>query len=146
MFLRSQIEKAFTHTPFESDIQNFFYGFTSSMIGFIIIIVILGYIIFDVNRKQKYNETLENIQTILEEQRHILPIYYTREWRELIETKKTDEPSPIESKPAIITPAQDFIIPSIETNTNALTPIPTPNSLKRRKNVSEVFEINKEQI
>jgi hypothetical protein len=139
MFLRSHI---MTQPVFESEIQNFMYGFTSSIIGVLLIISILGYIIFDINRKYKYNQTLEHIQTILEEQRHILPVYYTREWRDLIETKKMDQ---IESKPEIVTSVHDFIIPTIDT-TVPFTPMSTPNSLKRRKNASEVFEIDKEKI
>jgi hypothetical protein len=140
MSLRAKFEKAIQNSPYETPIGGFFYGFSSSMLGFLIIIVI-AYIIYDVNKKNSYSQTLENIQAILQEHRHVLPLYYSKEWRELIKTKKMDTPT-MEIKPSISTDVP-FIVPSIDT---AEVPTPAPSSLKRRKNVSEVFEINKEDI
>ncbi len=140
MSLRAQFEKAIQTSPYETPIGGFFYGFSSSMLGFLVIIVIV-YIIYDVNKKNSYSQTLENIQAILQEHRHVLPLYYSKEWRELIKTKKMDTPT-IEIKPSISTDVP-FIIPSINTGD---IPTPAPSSLKRRKNASEVFEINKEDI
>lgn len=140
MSLRAQVEKAIRNSPYETISGNIFYGFSSSMLAFLIIIVVL-YIIYDVNKKNSYGETLHNIQVILQEHRHVLPLYYSKEWRELIKSKKMDKIQ-AEVKPFISIDVP-FIVPSIDTSD---VPTPPPSSLKRRKNVSEVFEINKEDI
>lgn len=145
MSLRANIEKALQESPYESMMGNVFYGFSSSILGVFIIIVIV-YILYDINKKNSYRQTLENIQAILEEHRHVLPLYYSKEWRQMIQLKKLDIPTPtMEVKPSISTDVP-FIVPSIDTANNMEVPTPTPSSLKRRKNVSEVFEINKDNI
>lgn len=140
MSLRVKLERALQESPYETSAGNFFYGFSSTLLGCLIIIVIV-YIIYDVNKKNNYSQTLENIQAILQEHRHVLPLYYSKEWRQLINSKKMDTPT-METKPSISTDVP-FIVPSIDT---AEVPTPAPSSLKRRKNVSEVFEINKENL
>lgn len=141
MSLRAQVEKAIQNSPYDSFTGNILYGFSSTVIGCIIMIMV-AYIIYDVNKKNSYSQTLENIQAILQEHRHVLPLYYSKEWRELIKSKKMDT---TEVKP-FITIDVPFIVPSIDTSDNADVPAPALSSLKRRKNLSEVFEINKEDI
>jgi hypothetical protein len=127
------VNDAVSQTSYTGDIGSFLFGFSSSTIFFIGLLIIM-YIGYESIIYNKNNEVLNNILEAIKERKFVLPLYYSKNFR-LQEKYKRQEPVPLQpqqSESINVRPIDkpEFIIPSLQVDNNIGFPLsqsPTPN-------------------
>ncbi len=107
------VNDAVSQTSYTGNIGSFLFGFSSSTIFFIGLMMIM-YIVYESVIRHRNNEILNNILEIIRERKFILPLYYSKEFQW---NHKNYSPQPAvqqpKPEPEKTCERPEFIVPSI---------------------------------
>lgn len=116
------VDEALAHSSYKGNFGSFIFGFASSSIFFIGLLLII-YIIYESIRNQRNYEILTNIYEFMKQPKFILPLYYNKHFRRDFPKEKEEvipiEPQPSsagrESKPKepVICQKPEFVVPAL---------------------------------
>ncbi len=146
--LRRNIDEMITKGPFSDVSNSFLFGFTTTILTFMTIIMIIA-VFYNMFRqmnviKRDNNEFITFIKHYLRQQKLILPLYYDLAFRKKLEEQENLSDNEKTEKPTFVIPGLtvDSVDPEVAEHCEismslASTPLKTPGSLtKRRTNAS----------
>ena len=136
------INEAAQHGNFEPYIAELLFGFTSTFM-FLLLVIVLLMVIIGLITKQNI---LKKIYDEIDEYRYVLPLYYTKAERMKRKNIKNDDD---DDEPITIRPELDFVVPAINTDHITLNTPVSPamsldsvSSIKRRTSPFNLQENN----
>ncbi len=139
------INDAVQHGNFEPYIAELLFGFTSTFM-FLLLVIVLLMVIIGLITKQNI---LKKIYNEIEEYRYVLPLYYTKAERMKRKNIKNEDEDEDDDEPITVRPQLDFVVPAIKTDHITLhTPVSpvasldSVSSIKRRTSPFNLQENN----
>ena len=114
--LEEIVDEALAHSSYKGNFGSFLFGFASSTIFFIGLLLII-YVIYESIRNQRNNEILTNIYEFIKQPKFVLPLYYHKNFRR--DFPKEEEVIPVQPKPPqepkepTICEKPEFVIPAL---------------------------------